>query len=369
MQPKILLVDDREDNLLSIEAILANDGYQFVRAYSGHEALRILLNEYDFAMILMDVKMPVLSGFETAALIQEREKLRHIPIIFITANNYGDENIFKGYLAGGIDYIFKPINPEVLRAKVAVFLDIYKKNALLFEQEQKLAISNSALEKEIHELRVSNNKMGIVNTNLQKDVAELASILLSSKLAGDCFEFEQCDLNELLKGFISDMDNLIMERLGTVSIDLLPTLKVSRILMRPLFETLIRNALSATKENVKPIIKIRSEVGLPDLAGGSKTQYNNKYCQIIFEHNGIGFDQKDVDSMFTSHSDGSRLNKHSNGLALCKKIMDRHSGFILATSKIEEGSTFTVSFPMFEIVPTHRVPDPSENTSKHAYFV
>ena len=346
MQPKILLVDDREDNLLSIEAILAPDGYQFVRAYSGHEALKILLNEFDFAMILMDVKMPVLSGFETATLIYEREKLRHIPIIFITANNYGDDNVFKGYRAGGIDYIFKPINPEVLRAKVAVFLEIYKKNALLFEQEQKLTIANSALEKEIHELRVSNNNMMLVNTNLQKDIAELTSILLSSKLAGDCFEFEQCDLNGLLKGILSDMDNLIMERKGTISVDLLPTLKVCRILMRPLFETLIRNALSATRANVKPIIKIRAEVGLPDLAGGSKNQYDNKYCQIIIEDNGIGFDQKDVDSMFNSHSNGSRLNKHSDGLVLCKKIMDRHNGFILATSKIEEGSTFRVSFPM-----------------------
>jgi CheY-like chemotaxis protein len=346
MQLKILLVDDREDNLLSIEAILAPDGYQFVRAYSGHQALKILLNEFDFAMILMDVKMPVLSGFETAALIYEREKLRHIPIIFITANNYGDENIFKGYLAGGIDYIFKPINPEVLRAKVAVFIEIYKKNALLFEQEQKLTNSNNDLEKEIHELRISNNKMSLVNTNLQKDIAELASILLSSKLESDCLEFEQCDLNGLVKGFLSDMDNEVMERIGTISVDPLPTLKVSRILMRPLFETLIRNAVSTTKAKVIPIIKIRSEVGLPDLAGGSKNQYDNKYCQIIIEDNGIGFDPKDVDSMFNSHNNGSRLHQHSNGLVLCKKIMDMHNGFILATSKIEEGSTFTVSFPM-----------------------
>ena len=316
MQPKILLVDDREDNLLSIEAILAPDGYQFVCAYSGHQALKILLNEFDFAMILMDVKMPVLSGFETATLIYEREKLRHIPIIFITANNYGDDNVFKGYRVGGIDYIFKPINPEVLRAKVAVFLDIYKKNALLFEQEQKLTLANSDLEKEIHELKASNHHMRLVNTNLQKDIAELASILLSSKLAGDFFEFESCDLNGLLKGFLSDMDNLIMEKIGTISVDLLPTLKVSRILMRPLFETLIRNALSATEANVKPIIKIRSEVDLPDLAGGSKNQDNNKYCRIMIEDNGIGFDQKDVDSMFNSHSNGSRL---------ISKVMDSFS--------------------------------------------
>ena len=346
MKPKILLVDDREDNLFSIEAILAIDGYQFVRAYSGHQALKILLNEFDFAMILMDVKMPVLGGFETATLIYQREKVRHIPIIFITANNYGDENIFKGYQAGGIDYIFKPINPEVLRAKVAVFLEIYKKNALLFEQEQKLTIANSDLEKEIHELKAYKRKTRLVNTNLQKDIVELASILLSSKLAGDCFEFEQCDLNGLMKSFLSDMDYLVTERIATISVDLLPTLKVSRVLMRPLFETLIRNALSTTKANVKPIIRIRSEVGLPALAGGTKNQNGSKYSRIIIENNGIGFDQKDADGMFSSLSKGLVLNKYSNGLSLCKKIMDKHNGFILATSKIEEGSTFTVSFPM-----------------------
>src|SRR5690349_20332139 len=142
MQPKILLVDDREDNLLSIDAILARDGYQFVRATSGHEALKILLNEVDFAMILMDVKMPILSGFETATLIYEREKLKHIPIIFITANNYGDENIFQAYRTGAVDYIYKPVNPDLLRAKVSVFVELYKKNHQLMAQEQRLMAIN-----------------------------------------------------------------------------------------------------------------------------------------------------------------------------------------------------------------------------------
>src|SRR5256885_12997787 len=138
MQPKILLVDDREDNMDSIEAILGRDEYRFVKANSGRNALKILLREVDFALILMDVKMPNLSGFETASLIYEREKLRHIPIIFITAHHYGEENIFKGYRLGGVDYIYKPINPELLRAKVAVFIDLYKKNHRLVIQEEKL---------------------------------------------------------------------------------------------------------------------------------------------------------------------------------------------------------------------------------------
>src|SRR5438045_9507179 len=131
---KILLVDDREDNLMAIESILAADGYIFVKANSGREALKILLSEYDFALILMDVKMPNLNGFETASLIYEREKLKHIPIIFITAHNYSDENVFKGYRAGAVDYIYKPINPDLLCAKVSVFIELYKKNHQLLAQ-------------------------------------------------------------------------------------------------------------------------------------------------------------------------------------------------------------------------------------------
>src|SRR6476620_11444655 len=132
---KILLVDDREDNLFSIETILEPDGYKFVKANSGRQALKILLSETDFALILMDVKMPNLNGFETAALIYERDKLRHIPIIFITAYNYGEEGIFKGYKAGAVDYIYKPVNPGLLRAKVSVFIDLYNKNHRLVAQE------------------------------------------------------------------------------------------------------------------------------------------------------------------------------------------------------------------------------------------
>src|ERR1700757_1981786 len=122
---KILLVDDKENNLLSMESIFAKDNYQITRANSGREALKILLKEWDFTLILMDVEMPDLNGFETATMIYQRERLRHIPIIFITAHSYGEENLFKGYRAGAVDYIYKPIQPELMRAKVAVFAELY----------------------------------------------------------------------------------------------------------------------------------------------------------------------------------------------------------------------------------------------------
>src|SRR6478735_5928095 len=95
--PKILLVDDREDNLMSMASLLEPEGYVCIKANSGRKALKVLLTEVDFGLILMDIKMPNLDGFETAALIYERDKLKHIPIIFITANHLGEENIFQGY--------------------------------------------------------------------------------------------------------------------------------------------------------------------------------------------------------------------------------------------------------------------------------
>jgi response regulator RpfG family c-di-GMP phosphodiesterase len=169
MRQKILLIDDREDNLFSLETILETDGYEFVKARSGREALKILLAEFDFALILMDVQMPNLNGFETAALIFEREKLKHIPIIFITANTYGEENVFKGYRTGGVDYIYKPINPGLLKAKVAVFIDLYKKNQQLILQEKKLLAINKTLQNEISERRASEEQIIELNKELIKN--------------------------------------------------------------------------------------------------------------------------------------------------------------------------------------------------------
>jgi two-component system CheB/CheR fusion protein len=142
---KILLVDDREDNLVSMELVLEKDGYSFSKATSGRDALKILLKEEDFSLILMDVKMPIMDGYETAEIIYRREKLRHIPIIFITGQDYEEAEVFKGYQTGAVDYIRKPFNPLILRSKVAVFAELYKKNRLLIKQEKKLKIVNQDL--------------------------------------------------------------------------------------------------------------------------------------------------------------------------------------------------------------------------------
>ncbi|MFD8483966.1 two-component system response regulator [Kitasatospora sp. NPDC004615] len=130
---KILLVDDRPENLLALEAILSALDQTLVRASSGEEALKALLTD-DFAVILLDVQMPGMDGFETAAHIKRRERTRDIPIIFLTAINHGPHHTFRGYAAGAVDYISKPFDPWVLRAKVSVFVDLYVKNTQLKEQ-------------------------------------------------------------------------------------------------------------------------------------------------------------------------------------------------------------------------------------------
>jgi light-regulated signal transduction histidine kinase (bacteriophytochrome) len=409
MQQKILLVDDREDNLLSIETILEPSGYTFVKANSGREALKILLSEFDFALILMDVKMPNLNGFETASLIYQREKLKHIPIIFITANNYGDEHMFKGYMTGAVDYIYKPINPDLLRAKVGVFIDLYKKNHRLLAQEQKLVAINKNLELEIHERKISEDKVKELNHKLLENIERLESankdldrfafmashdlqeplrkillfsdrlcykykesldeegkmfisriqnagermqalikdILLFSKTSLEKQSFIESDLSMILGDVLAEMESYITEKQAHIEVGELPMLHVNPVLIRPLFFNLIGNAIKYSKKDVLPKVKIYSEFSPGHGATGKEVK--NKYCRIYIEDNGIGFDQKYSEQIFGMFK---RLHLHTEfegtgiGLALCKKIVEEHNGFITARSKINEGSTFIISLPV-----------------------
>jgi PAS domain S-box-containing protein len=130
---EILIVDDRPENLLALEAILEPLGQRLVRAHSGDEALRLLLT-HDFAMILLDVQMPGIDGFETARLIKSRERTKYIPIIFLTAISKDEEYVFEGYSVGAVDYMTKPFQPDILRSKVSVFVDLYQKQRQLASQ-------------------------------------------------------------------------------------------------------------------------------------------------------------------------------------------------------------------------------------------
>lgn len=413
MQHKILLVDDREDNLLAMESILQQQGYTLIKATSGREVLKILLNDFDFALILMDVKMPNLNGFETASLIYEREKLRHIPIIFITAYRDGEENIFTGYKTGGVDYIYKPIDPELLRAKVSVFVDLYRKNNQLLMQEQKLKAINRNLEAEINERKASEAKIRDLNRQLLENIARLESanrdldrfafmashdlqeplrkirtfsdllctkfeqsldgeakvhamriqkaaermqalikdIFTFSKISDENGTFEKTDLNLVVREVLDELDRVIQEKRAQVVIESLPSLEVNPVLMRPLFSNLIGNALKYTKKDVEPVITIRSEINDRTSIIQKKSK-STQYCQIFIQDNGIGFEQQYAEQIFdmfrrlhlSSEFEGTGI-----GLALCKKIVEKHNGYISALSQLNKGSTFIVSLPFSQM--------------------
>ncbi|KYC39055.1 hybrid sensor histidine kinase/response regulator [Scytonema hofmannii PCC 7110] len=148
LEPKVnvLLVDDHPENLLALEAILDSLGQNLIRATSGAEALRHLLNQ-DFAVILLDVQMPDMDGFETASLIRQRERSRHTPIIFLTAYSTSDTMVYRGYSVGAVDYLFKPIEPEILKYKVSAFVDLFQKSNEVKRQAAQLALMNAELRK------------------------------------------------------------------------------------------------------------------------------------------------------------------------------------------------------------------------------
>ena len=135
-QANVLLVDDQKANLLALEAVLEPLGQNLVKATSGEEALKLLLKD-DYALILLDVHMPGLDGLETAALIKQRARTRHVPIIFVTAISKDTEHVFRGYSEGAVDYLLKPYDPAVLRSKVSVFIELYQKTADLEASEDR----------------------------------------------------------------------------------------------------------------------------------------------------------------------------------------------------------------------------------------
>ncbi len=164
----ILLVDDHEENLLALEAILTEPAYSLVRARSGREALREVLGR-DFALILLDVAMPDLDGYETAALIRERERSRDTPIIFLTANYRSDLHVFRGYSVGAVDYIFKPFTAEILKSKVAVFVELFNKREALKRHGEALQRAHDELEARV---RARTQQLASANDALHAEIGE-----------------------------------------------------------------------------------------------------------------------------------------------------------------------------------------------------
>jgi len=406
---KILLVDDREDNLFSIEAILEKDNYTIVKANSGRAALKILLAEHDFSLILMDVQMPDLNGFETATLIYDRDKLKSIPIIFITAFSNDDDHIFRGYKMGGVDYIYKPINPELLRAKVGVFVELYRKTRQLQSEEQKLMAVNLSLQKEIEERKLSEEKVQQLNQQLTENnehlkrmneeldqFAYMAShdlqeplrkiqmfsdkimtrkehdeesekyfskiinasrrmqslinnLLDFSRQSVSPTDFRKTDLTALLKETMNELEMDIEKNAAKINMTSLPVIAAVPAMMQQLFYNLLSNAIKFRKKTGTPEITIRVEkMTKNELSKFTNHVNGTPYYKITVTDNGIGFDEKYNEEIFKVFK---RLHSYQEyagtgvGLSICKKIIEQHHGFIKAEGRLNEGSSFVICLP------------------------
>lgn len=184
---KILIVDDQPANLLVLETVLEDLGHTLVRANSGEEALKCILQD-DFALILMDVFMPGMDGFETAELIRRRERSRYIPIVFLTAVGMSETHVSRGYEVGGVDYLFKPLIPEILRAKVIAFVDLFLKTMTVAAQAEQLR----EMERQRHEAELAESQRQLAAEKLQQDVRAARKVqqLLFPQKSPTCHGFE-----------------------------------------------------------------------------------------------------------------------------------------------------------------------------------
>lgn len=400
---KILIVDDKKENLLSLQVILADRGYQFVEATSGKDALRILLKNQDFAIILMDVQMPLMDGFETAEMIRQSDKLKHVPIIFLTANMNTNEYIFKGYQSGAVDYMIKPLSPEILQAKVMVFTELFRKNQELRKKEEEthalneiilktnkeLASQYAAIEKHADELKKKNMELDaftyISSHDLQEPLRKIqtfSNLILSNEYANLSDDgktkfdrilyacnrmrelinslltfsratlvdrrYETVDLNTIIKDVKEALHENLNEKGASITTDFHDTVKIIPFQFVQLMENLIHNAIKFAKAETPLEITIKSR-----LVPGFDLQIENlatdvNYCHISFGDNGIGFEPQHSEKIFGVFQKLHGRDVYEGtgiGLAIVKKIVENHNGHINAVGEPMQGATFNIYIP------------------------
>jgi len=358
---KLLVVDDRLDNLVALEETLRPLGQDLVMAHSGEEALRWLLAE-EFAVILLDVQMPGMDGFDTAAQIKARERSRHIPIIFLTAISRELHQQLRGYEMGAVDYITKPFDPWVLRSKVAIFVDLHNKNRLLHEQAARLERSNAELQAFGH----------LVSHDLQTPLMTVKGYLqLLEETGRGRLEEEAVDFIHRALGATDSMSALIADllayaragvvvgplqftdsakalkrALGNLGVEIedagaqvtnaaLPMVAADPEQLARLFQNLVGNALKYRSPDTP--LEVHVEAG--DAAGA---------WEFCVRDNGIGINGEAADRLFTMFSRGPGAAGYPGtgiGLAICKKIVEGHGGHIWAAPQPGGGTAFRFTIP------------------------
>jgi signal transduction histidine kinase len=366
----ILLVDDRADGLLAMQAVLTCPEYNLISASSGHEALAQLY-DHVFAVILLDVQMPVLNGFETANLIRQYEPAKETPIIFVTAINKDQQHIAQGYESGAVDYLFKPFDPGILKSKVRVFVELFQTReklrrsnaeleARVSERTAELLQSNKELEQfayvASHDLQEPLRKIITYNEILQskctfegaeKDYFErmhkaslrmrtvIEDLLHFSRIGTKEVTFELVDLNEIVQEVIVDLEMKIADSSAKIDFKALPVVNGNRSQLRHLFQNLILNSIKFAKKDKPAVIVIGSR---PD----------GQFYEMTVKDNGIGFNEKYLDRIFKPFQRLHPRHEYEGsgiGLSICQKIVQQHGGRITAKSSEGEGATFILTFP------------------------
>jgi signal transduction histidine kinase len=363
----ILLVDDQDMNLRLLEAILKGRDETLVKARSGPEALKALL-ERDFAVVLLDVQMPGMDGFETAQLVRERERSRHTPILFVTAIDRDAEHVRRGYLLGAVDYLFKPLDPDVLRAKVSAFVDLWRmrqaerraKEALA-ERTRELERSNADLAQfgqiVAHDLQAplrtvggyldllarragdalddkARQWIGRAKDDLERMHALIRDLLSYARVRTERPALEATDSDAVARQAIEGLRGPIQDAGAEVTVDGLPRVLADPTQLAQVFQNLVDNA-----------VKFRSGPG-PKVRLTAERRADEWLFRVADD--GIGIDAKDHARVFEPCI---RLHARDDyagtglGLAICRKAVEAHGGRIGVESQKGKGSTFWFTLP------------------------
>lgn len=362
--PKILLVDDRWENLLATEKVLRPLQARIFKASSGNEALSLVLR-HRFAIVLLDVQMPEMDGFETAMLMQEHEGMAGVPIIFVTAISKEEKYASKAAEIGAVDYIFKPINPDILKSKVAVYIDLYLQREQILRLNAVLSQSNEELERfayicshDMQEpVRMMNAFAGLLAENAAETLDDggrrylnfildnarrmqkmINDILTFSRVGREDIILETVDCEAVLTETLSEFEDLIKESDAQVTYGPLPRLEASSTLVRILFQNLIGNALKYQDGNRRPEVEIAA------------VKQRNAW-RFTVKDNGIGIDETFRSRIFTIFQRLHRKEDYPGtgiGLSTCRKFLQLYGGEIDFVSTPGEGTTFSFTLPVKE---------------------
>jgi two-component system, sensor histidine kinase and response regulator len=386
----ILIVDDHPAKRLALTAVLSDLGHNLFQADTGEEALR-LAQERDYAVVLLDVQMPGMDGYQIAELLRSRKRSAHTPIIFITAYSQEDIEVLRGYGLGAVDFVFVPVATEILRAKVSAFIElaimrqtleaeiaerkraareIEQLNASLNVRAAQLEAANKELESFTysvsHDLRSPLRAIGGFARILEEDHADklddegrrVVKVIRDGAgqmghLIDDLLDFSRfnrkpvaitdIDMNTLAKSAFREVEEHSAVRPPELRLSSLPKAQGEPALIRQVWINLLSNAVKYTSKRAAPVVEVSGHTDGPDRV----------YC---VRDNGAGFDMryhKKLFGIFQRLHSSEQYSGTGVGLAIVERVVSRHGGRVWAEGKVNEGAAFYFSLP------SHLEPDMS----------